>query len=185
MAVFSYASNTFGDFVSNIKNSNLAQNTIIAGSGDHTFRDFKASHNVPLNHAVPFYLYVPNAYTKDFEKRGFEFDPQKLGSHKDILPTLYALSLNEYDYLSVGGRNLFDKNAPEVYEFALNESVWVDDEGIYPANSKVGYKYTLQNGFIMQTNETFELSKQKAEFLQKYQNLERLQLNYRLFQYGK
>lgn len=185
MAVFSYASNAFGDFVSSIKNSNLAQNTIIAGSGDHTFRDFKASHNVPLNHAVPFYLYVPNTYTKDFKKRGFEFDPQKLGSHKDILPTLYALSLNEYDYLSVGGRNLFDKNAPEVYEFALNESVWVDDEGIYPANSKVGYKYTVQNGFIMQTNETFELSKQKAEFLQKYQNLERLQLNYRLFQYGK
>lgn len=64
-------------------------------------------------------------------------------------------------------------------------NVWVDDEGIYPANSKVGYKYTLQNGFITQTNETFELSKQKVEFLQKYQNLERLQLNYRLFQYGK
>ena len=186
LSAFSYASNAFGDFVTSIKNSNLAQNTIIAGSGDHTFRDFKASHNVPLNHAVPFYLYVPNTYTKDFKKRGFEFDPQKLGSHKDILPTLYALSLNEYDYLSVGGRNLFDKNAPEVYEFALNERVWVDDEGIYPANSKVGYKYTqFQNGFIMQTNETFELSKRKAEFLQKYQNLERLQLNYRLFQYGK
>ena len=33
LSAFSYASNAFGDFVSSIKNSNLAQNTIIAGSG--------------------------------------------------------------------------------------------------------------------------------------------------------
>ena len=185
MALFSYASNAFGDFVASVKKSNFAENTIIAGSGDHRFRDFKISHNAPLNHAVPFYLYIPNTYTKDFEKRGFEFNPLTLGSHKDIFPTLYALSLNEYDYLSVGGRNLFDKNAPKVYKFALNDSLWIDDEGIYPANSKVGYKWRFENGFITQTDETFELSKEKAEFLQKYQNLERLQLNYRLFQYQK
>ena len=92
------------------------------------------------------------------------------------------MSLNEYDFLTLGGRNLFDKNALKGYNFAVNSELWLDESGIYPANSAFGYKYTLKNGFITQLNESFKLPKNKAEFLQKYQKLDNLQLNYRVLQ---
>lgn len=180
--IFAYSNNAFGEFIGSIKHSELKNSTIIAASGDHKNRDLIAFESTPLNHAVPFYLYVPSAYTKDFDKNGFAFNPATIGSHKDIFPTLYALSLNEYDFLTLGGRNLFDKNALKGYNFAVNSELWLDESGIYPANSAFGYKYTLKNGFITQSNESFKLPKNKAEFLQKYQKLDNLQLNYRVLQ---
>lgn len=107
----------------------------------------------------------------------------KIASHKDIFPTLYALSLNEYSYLTLGGRNLFDKNAPIGYNFALNQSLYVDESGIYPLNTNaskqsLGLKYGRD---IFQNGEEFDAPKDKAEFLQKYHKLNDLQTNYRIF----
>ena len=179
--LFAYSSGAFGDFVSAVKNSALKDNTIIAGSGDHKLRDLRAFDNIALNFSVPLYLFIPPQYTRDFKARGFGFRRETLGSHKDIFPTLYALSLNDYDFLTLGGRNLFDTNAPDSHNFAFNDGLWIDSSGIYPQGAKIGYKYTIKNGEIMPNGESFELSKEKAEFMEKYKKLNWTQINYRIF----
>lgn len=183
---FSYASNAFGEFVKKVKNSKLKDSTIISASGDHIYRELKAYENVALNHAVPLYMYIPKAYTKDFKRLNFEFDPQTLGSHKDIFPTLYALSLNECEFLTLGGENLFDKAVK--YRFAFNDAVFIDEEGIYARGAKNGFFYENEKGekvFLKDLKDkiSFKLSPQKAEFFAKFDKLNSLQLNFRLFQY--
>ena len=181
MNAFAYSSNAFGDFVGAIKaDSRLKDLTIIAGSGDHKLRDLKASQNLALEHSVPLYMYIPPRYTGDF--KGFAFERDKLGSHKDIFPTLYALSLNNYDFLTLGGRNLFDKNADSRYNFAINGALWIDEFGIYPNGAKMGYAYTLQNGEFVMSGESVALSQEKADFMERYNALNRAQINYRIFE---
>ncbi len=143
--IFAYASNAFGEFIAALKASPQGANTIVAASGDHKHRDIVAFENAALNHAVPLYIYVPSAYTQDFAARGFGFNPQEFGSHKDIFPTLYALSLNGGEFLSLGGRNLFDKNAEKRYKFAINDALWADESCFYPANSSVGQCFVGEN----------------------------------------
>lgn len=180
--LFAYSSSAFGDFVGAVKNSSLKDTTIIAGSGDHKLRDLMAFDNIVLNFSVPFYLYVPMHYTRDFKARGLNFKREALGSHKDIFPTLYALSLNDYNFLTLGGRNLFDANVPIKYNFALNDGLWIDSEGIYPYGTKIGYKYTIKNGKIVPNGESFELSQDKAKFMERYNALNWAQINYRIFE---
>lgn len=188
VSAFSYASNAFGEFIKSIKASSFRDSVIVAMSGDHIYRDLKAYDNAVLNHAVPFYLYVPNAYTKDFEERKFDFKPSILGSHKDIFPTLYALSLNECEFLSLGGRNLFDTRADKRYDFAYNGSVWIDENAVYVRGAKTGFFYTDEAGkkaFFgnFKDKKEIEIPQDKVEFFEKYDALERLQLNFRLFQF--
>ena len=190
VSAFSYASNAFGEFITRVKASSFKDNTIVAMSGDHIYRDLKAYDNAVLNHAVPFYLYVPNAYTKDFAARKFDFAPDKLGSHKDIFPTLYALSLNECEFLSLGGRNLFDTKADARYNFAYNGAVWIDESGVYARGAKTGFFYKDTAGkkaFFVNSKdkESFEIPQNKAEFFDKYNQLDWLQLNFRLFQFER
>lgn len=182
---FSYASNAFGEFIKSVKNSSFKDNVIIAASGDHIYRDLKAYENVALNHAVPLYMYIPKTYTKDFKRLNFEFDPQILGSHKDIFPTLYALSLNEGEFLTLGGENLFDKAVK--YRFAFNDAVFIDKEGIYARGAKMAF-YQNEKGekvFFKDLKDkiSFKLLPQKAQFFEKFDKLNSLQLNFRLFQY--
>ena len=176
LEAFTYASDAFGNFVSAIRhNPILKDNVIIGASGDHLCRDMKQGANIALDHSVPFYLYIPTAIAKDLN-----FNPDTLGSHKDIFPTLYALSLQEYDFLSLGGRNLFDTNAKDTYAFAYNEAVWIDKDGIYPLGLDTGLKYITKNGIIT-PQESFIIPESKKQFIQNYTKLSWWQINYRIY----
>ncbi|MDY2822975.1 MAG: sulfatase-like hydrolase/transferase [Helicobacter sp.] len=173
---FTYASDAFGNFVSAIRhNPMLKDNVIIGASGDHLCRDMKQGANIALDHSVPFYLYIPTAIARDLN-----FNPDTLGSHKDIFPTLYALSLQEYDFLSLGGRNLFDTNAKDTYTFAYNEAVWIDKDGIYPLGLDTGFTYITKNGIIT-PQESFIIPESKKQFIQNYIKLSWWQINYRIY----
>lgn len=178
VSAFSYSANAFGDFVAQIKGSALKEQTIIAMSGDHKHRDLRARENIALNHATPLYLYVPRAYAK-----GLEFAPEALGSHKDIFPTLYALSLSECEFLTLGGENLFDKRIKN--RFALNSAVWIDEDGIYARGAKSGYFYKNSVGqkvLFATSGEKieFEMPTNKIEFFNKYDALNKAQLDFRV-----
>ena len=58
---------------------------------------YPAPNEIALGHSVPFYLYVPPTY-----RSNAEYHPERAGSHKDILPTLYNLSLSEIPYYQTG-----------------------------------------------------------------------------------
>lgn len=83
-------------------------------------------------YSVPFYLYIP----KDLQDNIY-YDKDRVGSHKDIFPTLYALSLNNVKYLSVGRRNMLARPSDEKLEFGINDAVWIDKKGIYSGGKGV------------------------------------------------
>jgi len=118
---FQYANAKLKEFIEKIKNSSLGENTIIAVTGDHNFwgfMNYKKSEGF-LKHTVPFYLYIPKKY--QIEK----IDMNRLGSHEDIFPTLYNLSLSNTEYISFG-EDLFSKNQ----SFAINNDVSAGEEGV-------------------------------------------------------
>ncbi|MCX2717508.1 LTA synthase family protein [Helicobacter sp. MIT 21-1697] len=178
--LYQYANDAFGNFMDNIKNSSLGKNTIVAASGDHRLRDFihNPSTDKALYHAVPLYLYVPQDYAHHIH-----YDPTRVGSHKDILPTLYELSLSNTQYMSLGGRNILAKEDNEKYAFGYNASVWIDREGIYPILSDVGYKWEdSHDAFgLLSTDTQIHLSPYKKAFGSTYQELFDYSIAWRIF----
>ena len=94
---FRYSNDQLGRFIGKVKT--IAPDTIIAATGDHNMRaiGYPESADAALGHSVPFYLYVPQAY-----RGSAEYHPERAGSHKDILPTLYNLSLSKSRYYQTG-----------------------------------------------------------------------------------
>lgn len=100
---YQYSMQKLGQFLSGIKASDLATKTIVAATGDHSFLPITfADQEVMHKWSVPFYLYTPNNAGKNVDLNTF-------GSHMDILPTLYSLSLSETSYDAMG-TNLLDPN---------------------------------------------------------------------------
>lgn len=105
--VYQFANRQLAKFISDVKKSKFADNTIIAVTGDHNLREL--SNYVPeetfLRYAVPFYIYIPQQIKKDLDIQ--KINTNVFGSHMDIMPTLYNLSLSSAPYFSIGN-NLLD-----------------------------------------------------------------------------
>lgn len=171
---YAYANDEFGKFLDRIKESSLRENIIVAATGDHRFRDTKMDikSQKAFAYSVPFYLYIPK-----YLKNDIYYDKNRVGSHKDIFPTLYNLTLSNTKYLSLGGRNMLAPIKNEKLEFGFNELVWIDQNGVYDGNN--GY-YFENNTSIKDTNKAFELDLYHKNFSKKYKELFQKQLNYRL-----
>ncbi|WP_099610822.1 LTA synthase family protein [Vibrio fujianensis] len=105
LKTFQYASDAVGQFIRSVKQSSLNDRVMIAVTGDHRVRYTNTARpgEAGLTHAVPFYLYVPAAILAHTD---YQYDPQRIGSHRDIFPTLYHFSLSDQSYVSLGGENL-------------------------------------------------------------------------------
>ena len=175
---YSYANDEFGKFLTRIKaTKNLRENIIITATGDHRARELSIdeSGERAFAYSVPFYIFVPQKYHANLH-----YDKNRIGSHKDIFPTLYALSgSKERYYFSVGGRNMFAKPKDKRLEFGINESVFIDESGIYPLGAKNGYKYKSADS-LLNDSAGFEADAKHAEFMAKYNRLNGLQLRARV-----
>jgi len=96
--LYQFANIELAKFISMVKESEFANNTIIAVTGDHNLRELSnySDEDMFLRYAVPFYLYIPE------QLKNKEINTSINGSHMDIMPTLYGLSLSNADYTSVG-----------------------------------------------------------------------------------
>lgn len=175
--LYQYANDAFGQFIHKVKASPLGENTIIIASGDHKVRDLQndPSTDKALSHSVPLYLYVPESY-----QQHIHYDPNRVGSHKDILPTLYELSLSDTTYMNLGGRNILATQDDGRYSFGWNNAVWIDQEGIYPIPGNQGYIWAQD--LLQSTDTPIFLSPQKASFASKYQELWHYAISSRVFQ---
>lgn len=126
-----YTNDRLGDFISWVKSQPLKDHTIIAITGDHNIRGigYPNPSELVLGHAVPFYLYLPESYLKDSH-----YDKNRAGSHKDIWPTLYNLSLSETHYYQTGCDLLAEKSNP-YWCFGYNPEVIFDQSGAYSNNN--------------------------------------------------
>ncbi|AYQ56991.1 hypothetical protein MS2017_1296 [Bathymodiolus thermophilus thioautotrophic gill symbiont] len=128
-----YQTNELGKFISWLKSSEFAKNTIVVATGDHVLKGF-ANYNLAelgyYKYAVPLYLYIPESYKPPI-------NTQIYGSHLDIFPTLFDLSLSEIDYFSFG-KSLLKKDQQQSYGWNANAGYHV----IFPKG--VANKFGLQ-----------------------------------------
>lgn len=174
LKAYIYANNEFGNFLSKIKQSKLKDKIIIAATGDHRTRDLKNNlyNTKAFSYGVPFYLYIPKAL-----QYNINYNKNRVGSHKDVFPTLYNISLNKIKYISMGGRNMLGLTENEKLEFGINDVLWIDNQGVYTANK--GYFFE-SNTSIKNTNQEIILDKYHKEFQELYYKLNWWQLNKRL-----
>lgn len=177
LKTYAYANDEFGKFLTKIKRSKLKDSIIIAATGDHRARELPIdeSSQRAFAYSVPFYMFVPQKYHANLH-----YDKNKLGSHKDIFPTLYALSgSKDSHYFSIGGRDIFAKPKDKRLEFGINESVFIDESGIYPLGSKQGFGYKNADS-LLNESAGFEADSKHADFINKYNKLNDLQLRARV-----
>ena len=99
---YQYGNQKLSEFITAIKNSELAERTILSATGDHGFYVIQFDDNQLLQKwSVPFYLYVPKLLRKE------NIDLKIFGSHHDIMPTMYELSLSGQEYIGLG-QSLFN-----------------------------------------------------------------------------
>ncbi len=157
-----------------IQNKTCSRFNIDENLNNHRVREMSIDLNSQkaFAYSVPFYLYIPKDLQDDIY-----YDKDRVGSHKDIFPTLYALSLNNVKYLSVGGRNMLARPSDEKLEFGINDAVWIDKKGIYSGGK--GY-YFESNDTLKDMNKAFNLDVYTKDFDKFYRELNLYQLAERL-----
>lgn len=137
---YQYSSQKVGEFLTKLKNSKYADNTIVAITGDHNFWN---TFSYPLERkldemSVPFYLYIPEKL-----KPNKKIDTDKIvGSHTDILPTLYNLSLSNTNYWATGTDLLSDDAQKNIASNCLGSIMTKDNFVIYDFASGKEKYYT-------------------------------------------
>ncbi|XDZ50372.1 LTA synthase family protein [Neisseriaceae bacterium CLB008] len=145
---FRYANDQLGQFISWVKDQNvLSQNTILAATGDHNIRgiNYPEAKEVALHHAVPLYLYVPEAY-----RTGTHYDARRIGSHKDIMPTLYALSLSQTPFYQTGCNLVAATPNPSWCQVGYNPNVLLTSEGAYNTNNQTFRRWLQPQGLALE-----------------------------------
>ncbi|HDL8538305.1 TPA: LTA synthase family protein [Yersinia enterocolitica] len=127
-----YTNDQLGQFISWVKHQPLGEHTIIAATGDHNIRgiSYPDTAELALSYAVPFYLYVPKNY-----RQNSHFDASRVGSHKDIWPTLYQLSLSEAPYYRTGCDLLSEKPDP-LWCQGYNPNLMITQQGAFSLSGK-------------------------------------------------
>ena len=130
MQTYQYATNALGNFIDRVISSKEGDKTIIAATGDHKMQRMRGflPREQFNEYAVPFYLHIPET-VKDNVR--FKYDPKRIGSHKDIMPTLYHFSLSDKEYLAIGGRNIMATVDDPTRAFGYNVELWADDKCVY------------------------------------------------------
>ncbi|SFC66418.1 LTA synthase family protein [Pragia fontium] len=158
MHTLRYANDQLGQFISWVKSQPLGGHTIIAATGDHNVRGigYQDTHELVLGHAVPFYLYVPQAY-RDHS----HFDAARVGSHKDIWPTLYQLSLSDTPYYRTGC-NLLAEKLDDIWCQGYNPEAVITPQGAYILTGKGEFRpWAADKGLLLGDPQTMTPEQEK------------------------
>lgn len=122
--LYQFANMELAKFISAVKESEFGKNTIIAVTGDHNLRELSnySPEDMFVRYAVPFYLYIPQ------KLKSKEINTAVNGSHMDIMPTLYGLSLSNADYTSVGNDliNINDNVSLNIAGLAVKDNIAIE-----------------------------------------------------------
>ncbi len=146
---YQYSNNYLGELIRKIRESDLGKNTIIAVTGDHNCRQLFEYNDKEINfhYGVPLILYVPEKYLKKSK-----IDTTRFGSHKDIFPTLYNLSLSSAKYVK-SGNNLLS-NDTSIHFYGINNyDLGIDKNGAVFVGSNLRYDWDPKtNWFVPSEN---------------------------------
>ena len=182
LETYQYASNCLGDFITYIKANKLSHKTIIGATGDHQMRRIKAKQpsEMMLDKAVPYYIYIPDEI---LNKVKWKYDITRVGSHKDVIPTLMHFSLSEALYFNLGGKNILSNSFSKEEDFGINNKVWITYDGAYSLDKPIQFYEWLNNGLLLNTNSQRDASKLEIQKIEAYKNLQRWLVNYQIMGY--
>ncbi|WP_058474033.1 LTA synthase family protein [Legionella quateirensis] len=178
LQTYRYTTDLLGEFIDFIKSSPQTNNTIVAITGDHKVRNVSMSYpkQLVLMYAVPFYLYVP---LNILNHVNWHYDPSRVGSHKDIFPTLYAFSLSSQKYNSLCGRNMLSRIDVDTCAFGYNEKLWISSEGVFPLDLDHPIYFTWENNSsLLINNNLLPTPSHQSKTFKNYKQLLDWQLNY-------
>ena len=158
MSTLYYSNDQLGRFISWVKSETLGSHTIVAVTGDHNIRGigYPEPQELALGHAVPFYIYVPLNY-----QHSSYFDGNRVGSHKDILPTLYQLSLSDTLYYRTGC-NLLAQHLDGTWCNGYNPEITITNEGACIFTGKPEFRpWKNKSGLLLASPERMDLIKGK------------------------
>jgi len=148
MQTFQYANDCLGNFIKQLRNSPLGENTIVVATGDHAMPSgftYKESGFL-YPRAVPVIFYIPEDY-----KKQLHIDTHRLVSHKDILPTIYHLAFSNFKYKATGD-NIFDATTAEDSFVVTQSSLILGKAGVIHLHTHQSYKW-LENSLYVQPQE--------------------------------
>jgi len=125
---YQYALDMAGKFMDKIKNSLLAEQTVVAITADNNTIEGIMHYDNYLQESkkIPFYLYLPPYLRRETP------NVTTPGSHKDIFPTLYNLTLSNVKYRALG-TDLFDSH---VLHCGFNDrGIIISKEGAFQLSS--------------------------------------------------
>jgi len=128
LETYRYTNDQLGRFMSQIKHSPLGEQTIVAITGDHAVRGMRYTREQALHQiSVPLYFYLPERYQAGIATP----DMAQVASHKDLMPTLYELSLSAAVYPDLGRNILVSTPGPLAHDFAYHSDFIVVDGYAY------------------------------------------------------
>ena len=140
---YRYSTEMLGNFINNVKSSDIIKNnTVIAFTGDHNARIGIFDPNYPQTKArgVLTSFYIPEIIKQN---QNIQYNREKLGSHKDIMPTLIEHTLSNQEYIKLGCDLFSDKECP--YSFGYNDEVLIENNTTDTSYSNEKAKTDYQN----------------------------------------
>ncbi|MEZ8223217.1 LTA synthase family protein [Vibrio splendidus] len=168
LQVYQYANDSLGHFITGVKASPLSKQTLIAASGDHRVRYLATDtkEEFGLTFGVPFYMYVP---AEILDNTDYEYDQYRIGSHRDVYPTLYHFSLSGQDYVSLGGENMLSQDG--VSNIGYNSSRTITQKGAFAnSNAEQLYPWRDDNKLLNHKKSTENPDSNWAKDYRKLQN---------------
>ena len=142
---YNYQSDQLGRFISWVKQSDLKDKVIIVATGDHPHRlfiDNSASADKYLRYSVPAYFYVPESLDK------LKNVPVDLpGSHNDLFPTLFELSLSQADYFNFG-QVYSEKNRDQAYGRST-DGQFLFEQGVVDSRNDSFYRWLDNEKYLL------------------------------------
>lgn len=160
---YAYALDMAGRFMDKIKKNPVFANTVVVITADNNTIESSMKYDDPVatSKLIPFYLYLPKHLKPN------NIDTSVAGSHKDIFPTLYNLTLSNADYVSMGVNLL----APETLHCGFNDAgIIVSDHGAFEVDK-------AKNSYQSECNRYYKATLATEEYLiyshRKQKHLER------------
>jgi len=154
---YRYACNCLGNFIQNINNSSVKNNTIIAATGDHNVKQLFNYDNEDLflKVGVPFLIKIPKTYSQNRT-----INTNVWASHKDIFPTLFNLSLSDVEYLNTGN-DLSSYNDTTNYYGIYNYKTAFNSNGAVVLGQNLNYYWNKQNPLLLSPSDSIKYSQKE------------------------
>lgn len=162
LIAYQYSCQKVGEFLTKLKKSKYANNTIVAITGDHGSRGGIFNSGISINRVtVPLYIYIPKKLMPERQS----INTSKIISHIDIMPTLYELSLSKISYYSMGN-NILNKNKYIAIAQDYSEALITDSDFTYKTKKSLCFINKYHNGIM--TMYPCEIKSEHEDIIKKY-----------------